>query len=131
MARQGERRAVRGSPRSEAKERFWRGHVSRQAAGRLTIRAYCERHALAEPSFYVWRRELARRDATADRNGRPPAGRPSSRGVPFLQLNVPSPPVVVEIVLTDGTLIRVAAGADEATLAAVLTALAAARAQPC
>jgi len=52
----------RGALQSEVKERFWRGHVSQQARGGLSIRSYCREHALAEPSFYAWRRELVRRD---------------------------------------------------------------------
>jgi len=48
--------------RSLAKERVWRRHVTRQAAGRLSVREYCHRHDLAEPSFYAWRRQLAQRD---------------------------------------------------------------------
>jgi hypothetical protein len=130
MGRSQRRSGGRGPGRSEAKERFWRGHVARQAAGGHTIRAYCERHALAEPSFYAWRRELARREASTGR-GRPPRGRPSSRGAPFLQLNVPSPPVGIEIVLAGGTVVRVPRGTDEATVAMVLSALAAARTLPC
>jgi hypothetical protein len=127
-----QRRSVeRGHGRSEVKERFWRGHVARQAAGRLSIRVYCERQGLAEPSFYAWRRELARRDGGTDRNGRPATTRSAPRGVPFLQLNVPSAPVAVEIVLAGGTLVRVPGGADEATLAMVLSALTATRTPPC
>jgi hypothetical protein len=132
MAMRDVRRAGRGRGRNGAKERLWREHVARQAAGGLTVRAYCERHALAEPSFYAWRRELARRDAAADRGGRRSPERPSSRAVPFVQLkgpqDFPCPTAVIEIVLTGGTVVRVPRGADEGTLAAVLTTL---RARPC
>ena len=52
-----------GGRASQVKEQFWREHVRRQATGSLSVRHYCERHELSEPSFYAWRRELARRDA--------------------------------------------------------------------
>ena len=67
MSRRRRRQAAgsRGPQRSRAKERFWRGHVARQAAGAFSIRAYCERHSLAEPSVDAWRRALARRDRAA------------------------------------------------------------------
>jgi hypothetical protein len=58
--------------RSAEKEASWRGHVSRQVAGRVSIRAYCREYGLSEPAFYAWRREIAKRDA--EREG--------SRGVP-------------------------------------------------
>ena len=64
MARRRRRRV------NETKERFWRAHLADQAAGRLTIRDYCARHGLAEPSFYAWRREIIRRDQMATREGR-------------------------------------------------------------
>ena len=51
-----------GPARSAAKERYWRKHVGDQARSGLTARAYCQRKGLSEPSFYAWRRELARRD---------------------------------------------------------------------
>ena len=48
--------------RSAEKEACWRRHLEDHAAGGLSIRAYCREHGLSEPSFYVWRREIARRD---------------------------------------------------------------------
>lgn len=151
----------RGARRSsEAKERFWRDHVARQAAGGLTVRAYCRQHVLTEPSFYSWRRELARRTATT-RNVAPPAAAstvgsraarenaltrsaslPSATGpappaaaVEFVRLEVrPEPPLPherIEIVLGDGAVVRVPRGADEATLRTVLAAAAMARGPSC
>ena len=55
--------ARRGVGRVGAKESFWRAHLARQPRSGLSIRAYCARHGLSEPSFYAWRTELARRDA--------------------------------------------------------------------
>lgn len=51
----------------EAKERLWRGHLTKQASGWLTIRDYCREHSISEPSFYAWRREIARRDQVRSR----------------------------------------------------------------
>jgi hypothetical protein len=52
-----------GRPPDEHKERQWREHLRDWRASGLSVRALCERHGLAEPSFYAWRRKLARRAA--------------------------------------------------------------------
>lgn len=49
--------------RSAEKESFWRWHVDMQSVSELTVRGYCRRHRLSEPSFHAWRRELRKRDA--------------------------------------------------------------------
>lgn len=45
------------------KEAYWRWHVGVQSAGGESVRAYCRQQGLSEPSFYAWRRALAKRDA--------------------------------------------------------------------
>jgi len=125
--------------RSAAKERFWRRHIARQSAGHLSVRVYCARHAVSEPSFYSWRRELARRDqAAARRTSHDQVAKRTRRPtVEFVRLNVrpDAEPNPIEIVLGDeglrGTVLRIPRGTDQATLANVLAALVAARTQSC
>lgn len=126
----------RGPRRSRAKEQFWRGHVARQAAGAFSIRAYCERHSLTEPSFYAWRRELARRDraasagtlrAKAPRGDRAMNRVPGSSPVEFVRLDVrPTPSSLsasIEIVLKDELRVLVPPGAGRGQVREVLAAL--------
>ena len=47
------------------KERFWRGMMQHWRRSGLSVRDFCAEHGLAEPSFYAWRRTLARRDQQA------------------------------------------------------------------
>jgi transposase-like protein len=49
--------------RSVRKEEFWRRLLKEQRRCGLSIRAFCRRKAISEPSFYAWRRELQERDA--------------------------------------------------------------------
>ena len=56
--------------RVAVKEEFWRFHLERQAAGDVSIGAYCRKHGLAESSFYFWRRKIERRDAVPIRSSR-------------------------------------------------------------
>lgn len=43
------------------RERFWRSVVEGWSASGLSIREWCRRRQVSEPSFYAWRRELNRR----------------------------------------------------------------------
>lgn len=135
------RRSARGRGRrcSIAKERFWREHLASQATGGISVRAYCRRHALKEPSFYAWRRELAKRDRlgapvrTATRRGsiaanslaRGTARQPQAVG--FVRLDVSPAEMhvgpVIEIVLPGDVRVRVPAGAAGSHLREVLAAL--------
>jgi hypothetical protein len=53
----------KGPARSSARERFWRRIVAKQPTSGLSIRDWCDLQSVSEPSFYAWRRELARRAA--------------------------------------------------------------------
>ena len=90
-----------------AKARFWRGAVARQRRSGLSVRGYCRRESLSEPSFYAWRAKLARRD---DRRPEAATFLPVTVGV---AVSMP-----VEFQLPSGVLIRVPAQ-DRAALAAV------------
>src|SRR5947209_6020632 len=56
---------AKGKPRDPRKEQLWRPRIAAWRASGLTVRAFCERRRLAEPSFYAWRRELDQRPAPA------------------------------------------------------------------
>lgn len=57
--------------RDATKEAFWRDAIRRQAASGMSVREFCRRHRLSEPSFYERRRTFLGRDAQA------PATRPA------------------------------------------------------
>ncbi len=107
--------------RNHAKEQFWRRTMARCRASGLSIRAFCEREGLLEPSFYQWRRELARRDRQTIRPGR--------RGMAFVPVRVvgdegKAPGCgAIEIVLARGRIVRVSAGFEGETLAQVVAVL--------
>ncbi len=52
----------KGPRRSIELERRWRERLAEQVASGLSVREFCQSQGLAEPSFYQWRREIARRD---------------------------------------------------------------------
>lgn len=119
-ARRGSRGAVVGTKKGPAasgeRERFWRKLVAGQAQSGMSIRDWCDRHGVSEPSYYFWRRELARR-----REQRQDA---SPQIVP---VNV-TPPVAgsrwdVEIELPGQIVVRVGPGCSPDLLRQALTVL--------
>jgi transposase-like protein len=57
--------------RDATKEAFWRDAIRRQAGSGLSVRDFCRKHGLSEPSFYERRRTYQERDAR--RPAAPPA----------------------------------------------------------
>jgi hypothetical protein len=83
----------------------------------LSVRAFCERHDLSQPSFYAWRRTLAERDEQA---------------IAFVPLEVLAEPFPLapeseatglELVLTGERVLRIGPAFDEPTLRRLLAVL--------
>jgi hypothetical protein len=100
-----------GLQRDPRKEAFWRRVVARWQRSGQTGRAFCRDAGLSEPSFYAWRRELARRDAA------------TPRFLPVHVLPDTDPATPLEVVTPAGHVIRVHAGFDAATLRELLATL--------
>jgi transposase-like protein len=101
-----------GKPRDPRKEQHWRRWIQLWKNSGLTVRDFCARHHLAQPSFYAWRRELQRRDAATT----------------FVPVRVvpddqPTPATPIEVVLVRGGCVRVTPGFDPATLRQLLAVL--------
>ena len=106
--------------RDPVKEQFWRRTLSQWQSSGLSIRSFCFRQSLSEASFYQWRRQLARRDRAAG-GSRLGHGFVPVRIVPENGSTSMDHPI--EIVLSCGHTIRVVAGFDSPTLAAVVQVL--------
>jgi transposase-like protein len=89
---------TKGKPRYVRKEQQWRRWIETWRASGLSVRAFCARHGLAQPSFYAWRRELQRRDAE----------RPAFVPVQVVADAPPAQASALEWVLADGRIVRVA-----------------------
>ena len=132
--------------RDVGKERHWRQLLRQQKRSGQTIRDFCRQRQLSEPSFYAWRREIAKRDRerrpSSSSQPRPTRrlGRRQTGAEPTRRLaNIATPrfvPVVldaesaqgaaglIEILLSGDRRIRVTPGFDPATLSQVLAVLA-------
>ena len=101
-----------GKPRDPRKEQHWRRLIQLWKNSGLTVRVFCTRHHLSQPSFYTWRRELQQRDAATT----------------FVPVRVvtddqPTPSTPIEILLAGGRSIRITPGFDPATLRQLLAVL--------
>jgi hypothetical protein len=109
-----------GIPRNPRKEQHWRQLLERWQRSGLSVRAFCRRHRLAEPTFYAWRRTLREGDRRAYACQGP-------GGVTFLPVHVEDdhtdPPASLELVLSGGRQLRIPSGFDPATLRALLAVL--------
>jgi transposase len=103
-----------GKPRDPRKEQHWRQHIRDWQRSGLSIRDFCARRGLSQPSFYAWRSELQRRDSEQ------PLFVPIR---PLADDLCPSSIPALEVFLAGGRRIRVAPGFDAATLRQLLVVL--------
>jgi hypothetical protein len=126
--------AGRTRRRNEEKEQFWREVLRGHAPSGLSVRQYCIDRGVSEASFFAWRREVARRAATATESVKSSRRRSGiqatdQRPAPLRFAKVQITPselasgVSIEIVLPTGTRVRVPRGVCPATLRDVLAAL--------
>lgn len=102
------------------REQFWRQTIAAFTSSGLSVRDFCRRHGLHEKRFYTWRRNL----------GLSPVGRPTSSDTSapgFVPVRVVSD-TPVEVVLPDGTTLRVPPATDPSHVARLVAAL---RGVPC
>ena len=107
------------------KQRLWLDLVLRWRRSGLSVRAFCGRHRLSQPSFYLWRRTLRQRGLLADEAG----SAESAMAMPaFVQVAVDpesafeaSP--AIELVLPQGCILRVRPRFDPELLRQLLALL--------
>ena len=102
-------------------EQFWRNTIGQWQRSGLSVCDICSERQLGQANFYAWRRELAKRDRTLQRDR---ASQPPLKFVP-VQLRADA---LLEIALPDGLVVRVPPAVEPAAVAALVKAL---RASPC
>jgi transposase len=106
----------RNKERSSSKEQYWRRMVRLWRNSGLSVRAFCEKHGLSQPSFYGWRRTLAQRDEAAVRFV-------PVQVVPEPESAAESGPGTLVLVLSTGRRLRIEPGFDGPTLTRLLALL--------
>lgn len=100
--------------RNAAKESHWRRALADHIKSGLTIRDFCRQRNLAEPGFYYWRREIARRDHEQLRTGvsKSASGQTGSKDITRRSAPISQRPTPVEF-----KPIRVIGSSDDCNLA--------------
>jgi hypothetical protein len=98
---------------SAATRQLWTDRLKRFRTAGQTVAAFCAAEGVSVPTFYQWKRRLARA-----------APSPASPTVVPVRITTPDPTTTaVEVLLPSGTLLRFAPGCDPGTIAAVLRQL--------
>ena len=127
MAKSVAKSVAKGPARRDGdKERVWRERIADQQRGGASVRAFCRKLGLHEASFYHWRRELRLRDREAVNAATPTLAPVVVIDEPF-DGAMPSSSAAIEIVLGDGTTVRVPPGSTPEQLATVIAVLEPAR----
>jgi transposase-like protein len=125
------------------RQHYWEEVMRRWKEGGQSVRAYCCQEGLQESAFYFWRRELSRRRSPSDAASEPlpkaartmpglrlpgRSSRPRRSAALFLPVRVVEGCAAqvangIEIVLSDGRVVRVQPRFDQQTLADVLAVL--------
>ena len=101
-----------GKPRDPRKEQQWRRLIQLWKNSGLSVRSFCARHHITQPSFYAWRRELQQRDAAT-----------TFVAVRVVTDDQPASSTPIEILLAGGRSVRITPGFDPATLRQLLAVL--------
>jgi transposase-like protein len=115
---------AKGKGRDGRREARWRRIIREHGRSEMGVREFCRRGKLTETAFYFWRRELQRRQAEQEQ--RRPAD-PSSAPA-FVAVRVEEHSGIraggrIEIELSGGQRVHVAAPVDRQALADVLAVL--------
>ncbi len=102
-----------GRPRRSraATRQFWAERLARFAAADLSIADFCAAEGVSPNSFFYWKRQLAA-----------PVPAPDPEPL-FLPVRV-GPATPIEVVLTNGTVLRIGPGCDLAYVRSLVTSLA-------
>jgi hypothetical protein len=105
---------VRPARSRAAIRQLWIERLDRFAVSGQTTAQFCASEGISVASFYLWKRRLA---------GTETNGSPQDSGPRLLPVRLHEQPAAIEVVLPGGTLIRLAAGADETALRTLLALL--------
>ena len=110
--------------KSRERQVYWQEMLDRQAGSGLSIRRFCVRERVSEPSFYMWRRRLSGRRSSETRSELTmPRVADSREGREFIPLKLLDVSGALEVIHPVGYRIRVTGEVNGADLQRVLDVL--------
>jgi transposase-like protein len=100
------------------KQLRWREILSRQADRGLSVRKFCAREGISEPSFYAWRKKLQERE----NDGRPQMDQPDN-GHLFVPLKLLDASHSLELIHPLGYRIQISGNVNPVALRQVIEVL--------
>ena len=113
--------------KSMSKERIWREAIADHQRSGVSVRAFCRDRQLNESSFYYWRKTIRDHESRSKSDVLPVLApvvlvhEPLGESAPQSSATQPTPSI--EIVLGDGTTVRVPSGSTRTQLAVVFAVL--------
>lgn len=109
--------------RSKDRQVYWQDAVKRQSISGLSIREFCEREGVSEPSFYLWRKRV--RPGTDEEGPRTTdtAGSDTRISGKFIPLKLLDPTSELEVIHPLGYRIRLSGEINATELRRVLDVL--------
>ena len=106
------------------KELHWRKLVDRQEGSGLSIRQFCEKERISQPSFYAWRKRLVESQTNARRTRKPGRrGDKLGNGREFIPLELGDSASALEVIHPLGYQVRVIGEVNLTALRQVLEVL--------
>jgi len=100
------------------RRQFWQMAIETWQVSELSVRQFCKWEGLSEPSFYSWRKKLAKSDKPEDGKLKEPASSD------FIKVSLPEDnPCGMELVLRSGNILKIAPSSDSKTLSRVMSVL--------
>ena len=110
---------MRNSQQDIEKKRYWQKVIREATRSKLFIREFCRQNRIRESQFYWWQRKL-----NGNRRSSRPQGNGRAAACFALVSNDPgAADAGIELILRDGSRLRISRGVDEKTLRAVLAAM--------
>jgi transposase-like protein len=92
------------------RQKKWAELIPQHGQSKLSVSAFCREHGVSDQSFYTWRKRLS--------GSEPVRFALVEANAPVTKAEAP-----IELILTSGDRLRIAPGADAATLRTVLNVL--------
>jgi transposase-like protein len=98
-------------------QQFWKMVIETWQSSGLSVRQFCKKESLSEPSFYSWRKKLTDDKPEQDNQHKP---EPST----FIEVAMPkNNSAAIELVLTSGNTLKLPNGVDAKTLTTIISVI--------